>query len=628
MRLLVSIIQAMTVAFISGCVSPDDTKATSVHITSDEKHVQNNPLRSAYFGDFHVHTNQSFDAFIMGAREDADAAYRFAKGEPISHPSGRTMQLSKPLDFQMVSDHGVYLGMLPAMMQPSSSVSGHPLAEEMRTAEQPHERAQAFGKIVPRIVDYTGEDDLLDEEIVRSAWQSNIEAAARHNEPGEFTTFIGYEYTSTGPEFENLHRNVVFSGEKIPNMPFTRLDSTNPEDLWTWMDNLRYLGIDSLAIPHNSNGSNGWMFKETKWDNKPIDARYAAQRMRNEPIVENTQVKGTSDTHPSLSPNDEWADFEIMPNRVASPLASVAPGSYVRDAYNRGLIIEREIGQNPFKFGVVGSSDSHVSAGSFEENNYWAKIGMMDATAEQRGSIPDANLQDTKGAATYRETINLTYGASGLAGIWAEENTRASLFSALKRKETFSTSGTRIALRIFGGFDIDPQLSTRENRLELAYAQGVPMGSDLASGSGKPKFFLWAMQDPDSAPLQRLQIIKGSLRDGILVETVFDAACAQGMEVDRATNRCPTMDAEVNLEDCSFDYSIGSPELATVWTDPDFQPGEMAFYYLRALENPTCRWSTWDAIRSGTKPNPFVPATIQERAWSSPIWYSPTQTAT
>ena len=206
----------MTVAFISGCVSPDDTKATSVHITSDEKHVQNNPLRSAYFGDFHVHTNQSFDAFIMGAREDADAAYRFAKGEPISHPSGRTMQLSKPLDFQMVSDHGVYLGMLPAMMQPSSSVSGHPLAEEMRTAEQPHERAQAFGKIVPRIIDYTGEDDLLDEAIVRSAWQSNIEAAARHNEPGEFTTFIGYEYTSTGPEFENLHRNVVFSGEKIP----------------------------------------------------------------------------------------------------------------------------------------------------------------------------------------------------------------------------------------------------------------------------------------------------------------------------------------------------------------------------------------------------------------------------
>ena len=628
MRVLASIIQAMTIAFISGCMSPDSIEETLVQTTSDEEQVSSNPLRNAYFGDFHVHTNQSFDAFIMGAREDADAAYRFAKGEPISHPSGRTMQLSKPLDFQMVSDHGVYLGMLPAMMQASSSVGDHPLAEEMRRAEQPHERAQAFGKIVPRIIDYTGEDDLLDEAIVRSAWQSNIAAASHHNEPGKFTTFIGYEYTSTGPEFENLHRNIVFSGDKVPDLPFTRLDSTNPEDLWNWMDNLRLLDMDSLAIPHNSNGSNGWMFKETKWDNAPVDALYAVQRMRNEPIVENTQVKGTSDTHPSLSPNDEWADFEIMPNRVASPLASLAPGSYIRDAYQRGLNIENEIGLNPFKFGVIGSSDSHVSAGSFEEDNYWAKIGMMDATAEQRGSVPDPNLQDSKGTTAYRETINLTYGASGLAGIWAEQNTRESLFSALRRKETFSTSGTRITLRLFGGFNIDPQLSAHENQLELAYAQGVPMGGDIARGEGRPKFFLWAMQDPDSAPLQRLQIIKGSLRDGNLVETVFDAACAQGMEIDKTTNRCPKVNAEVNLGDCSFDDSVGSPELVAVWTDPDFQPGELAFYYLRVLETPTCRWSTWDAIRSGTKPNPFVPATIQERAWSSPIWYTPAETKT
>jgi len=580
-----------------------------------------NPTRDAYFGDLHVHTKFSFDAFIFGTRNDPDAAYRFAKGEAIQHASGFKMQMKKPLDFQGVADHAAYLGMLPQMWDPQTAVGKHPLALQMREASNPTERSAAFQALIA----YVGgavEDDLLDLSVVKSAWSEIIEAAERHNEPGKFTAFIAYEYTTGGPEFQNLHRNVIFRGSKRPDMPFSRLDSLNPEDLWDWMDHLRNQGIEALAIPHNSNGSDGWMFQTTNWDGKPMNAAYAKQRMRNEPLVEITQVKGTSDTHPLLSPNDEWADFEIMPLRIASTLSSRPQGSYVREAYLNGLAMQEAEGINPYRFGVIGSSDTHNAAGSFEEDNYWSKTGMLDISPKQRGSIPlDQPGPDGE---PYANAASKYWGASGLAGVWAESNTRDAIYDAFRRKETFATSGPHIRVRFFGGYDFNNSILTDKDAVAKAYAQGVPMGADLlAKGDNAPSFFTWAMRDSDSGRLQRLQIIKGWVQKGETHEQVYDIACSDGLKVNPDTHRCPDNGARVNLSDCSTSADKGAVEIATVWRDPDFTPGQHAFYYVRVLENPVCRWSTWDAIRAGVTPRPDMHATIQDRAWSSPIWYVP-----
>jgi hypothetical protein len=464
-------------------------------------------------------------------------------------------------------------------------------------------------------------DDMDDRDVARSAWREIIESAERHDDPGTFTAFIGYEYTSSGPQSQNLHRNVIFRDSRVPDLPWSRLDSTNPETLWDWMDRNREAGMDSLAIPHNMNGSDGWMFPDTNWAGEPIDAAYAEQRMRNEPIVENSQVKGTSDTHPLLSPNDEWADFEIMPLRIASQLESRPPGSYVRDALLKGIAMEESSGFNPYKVGVIAASDTHNAAGSFEEDNYWSKTGYLDTPAFRRGSVPlDEPAAD---GSEYANGSSKYWGASGLAGVWAESNTREALFAAMRRKETFSTSGPHIKVRFFGGSEIDESLLTREDGIAQAYAKGVPMGSDLTGSDTAPAFYVWASRDPDTQPLQRLQIIKGWIEDGTTHEDVIDIACADGLSVDPATKRCPDNGAEVDVSDCSVTPDKGDSELATVWTDPDFDPAERAFYYVRVLENPSCRWSTYDAIRAGVTPRPDMHATIQERAWSSPIWYAP-----
>ena len=581
-----------------------------------------NPERNAYFGELHLHTRYSFDAYIFGTRTSPDDAYRFAKGEVISHPAGFDMQLAEPLDFQAVTDHAMYLGMLPAMADSGTEVSKHPVAAEFNAAETVDERRAAFEAMFPYL-DGQVEDDLLDLGVVRSAWSDIKAAAERHNQPGKFTAFIGYEYTSSGPERENLHRNVIYRGSEAPDQPFSRLDSRNPEDLWTWMDTNRADGAEAIAIPHNSNGSDGMMFELQNWADEPLTAVYAEQRMRNEPLVEITQVKGTSDTHPALSPNDEWADFEIMPYRIATELPSRPEGSYVREAYGNGLRLEAEAGINPYKFGLVGASDTHVAAGSFDEDNYWSKVGLLDATGQLRGSVPlDEAGED--GSPQYSDSYYRYWSASGLAGVWAEENTREAIFDAFRRKETFATSGPRMRVRFFAGYGITPAVLSDAQMVKTAYASGVAMGSDLArGGDGTPGFLVWATRDPRSAPLQRAQIIKGWIADGEPSERVFDVACSDGASVDPATHRCPDNGATVNLSDCTFSADAGANELSTVWQDPDFSPDQRAFYYVRVLENPTCRWSTWDAIRAGAAPRPDLAQTIQERAWSSPIWFVP-----
>jgi hypothetical protein len=543
----------------------------------------------------------------------------------------------------------MFMGVVPAAADTSTEFSRLPMAEPFHNLNRPEnmniasgaDRGQRFSTFIPNVLaglqDGSITVDML-HSITRSAWQDSIAAAEAHNDPGNFTTFVAYEYTSSTDERGNLHRNVVFrSGDRLPEIPFSRFHSQNPEGLWRWMDELRAQGIDSVAIPHNSNGSNGAMFMLTDWAGNPMDSAYAGLRMRNEPLVEVTQVKGTSDTHPLLSPNDEWADFEIMPYRVATTLHSEENGSYVRQAYLRGLMMEAEMGANPYKFGLIGSSDTHTGAGSFEEDNFFSKIGLLDSTAELRGSVPvpeetaaaaeedglQQQLKEVDGE-VFREGQQQFWGASGLAAVWAEENTRDSIFDAFRRKETFATSGPRLRVRFFAGYDYPEDLTARDGWVAEAYADGVTMGGDLYAKDGAaPKFALWAARDAMSAPLQRLQVVKGALVDGEMIETVFDVACSDGGSVDPETHRCPDNGARVDLSTCAYPNDVGAGELAATWQDPGFNPNERAFYYVRALENPTCRWSTWDAIRNGSKPRSDLPVTIQERVWSSPIWYVP-----
>ncbi|MCB1685308.1 MAG: DUF3604 domain-containing protein, partial [Pseudomonadales bacterium] len=566
-----------------------------------------NPNRSAYFGDLHVHTRFSFDAFIFGTRTGPDDAYRFAKGESIPHPGGFDMQLSRPLDFQAVTDHAAYLGMLAEMSDPATRAGQHPAARYLQQAKDVPSIREAFQQMGGYFRGDMDGSDLLDREVFRSAWKAIVESAERHNDPGSFTTFIGYEYTSSGSENQNLHRNVIFRGSEAPPLPFSRLDDTNPEKLWAWMDGLRDEGIEALAIPHNSNGSSGMMFELTDWAGDPIDAEYAELRMRNDPLVEITQVKGTSDTHPALSPNDEWANFEIFPYRIATTIPSDPPGSYVRDAYLRGLTLEATTGVNPYRFGVAGASDTHVSAGSFDESNYWSKVGLLDATAPLRGSVPRTPGDPD----TYLDVYYRFWSAAGLTGVWAESNTRDSIYDAFRRKETFATSGPRIQVRFFSGYDIDGS----SDDIGALYAHATTMGGDLlGKGARAPDFLVWASRDPLGVPLQRAQIIKGWYEEGGAREAVYDVACSGGVAVDATSHRCPDNGALVNLSDCSTSAGSGAAELRALWQDPDFDPRQRAFYYVRVLENPTCRWSTWEALRNGTPPRPDVPETIQERA--------------
>ncbi|MAT84305.1 MAG: hypothetical protein CMQ43_05335 [Gammaproteobacteria bacterium] len=624
MRLLTIVAAVTLTATITGCSQPGqpgeaDPEATAPAPDAAPATPGASPSggRSVYFGDLHVHTLYSFDAFIFGTRATPDDAYRYAKGEAIRHPAGFDVQLDRPLDFYAVTDHAMFLGNLPAWAEGEGATADHPVAERIRDATSVAARTEAFLGMRPYLQE-GADNELLDLGVVRSAWADIREAAARHDDPGRFTTFVAYEYTAA-PDQQNLHRNVIFRSDAAPELPFSRLDSMNPERLWDWMDELRDRGIESLAIPHNSNGSNGQMFALADWAGDPLDAAYADQRRRNEPLVEITQVKGTSETHPALSPNDEWAGFEIMPYRIATWQDSEPSGSYVREALLNGIAFEAAGGFNPFQFGIVGASDTHTGAASLQEDAYFSKVGLLDATPQLRGSVP-LDQPDADGNA-YREVYYDTWGASGLTGVWAEHNDRGAIYDAFRRRETFATSGPRIVVRLFAGFGLPGDAHRRPDLAELGYRLGVPMGGDLAPGDGPPVFVASALQDPLGTPLQRLQIVKGWVEDGTPRERIYDVACADGLEPDPESRRCPDNGARVDLETCRITEGRGAAELAVTWQDPDFDSHQEAFYYLRALENPTCRWSTWDAVRAGVAPRPDLAATIQERAWSSPIWY-------
>ena len=609
----------------------------------DRRPAPPNPERNAYFGDLHVHTGNSFDAYSFGTTATPADAYRYAQGAALKHPVGFEVRLQQPLDFYAVTDHAMFMGLVKAADK-DPRFSRYEIAKPLHGINDPDNmnelslisRGRAFSDFVPALVAGVL-DGSIDEELVhsitRATWAEAVTAADAAYQPGRFTTFAAYEYTTSSDDRGNLHRNVIFrSTDKLPAMPFSRLNSQNPEGLWDWMDELRVQGIESLAIPHNSNGSNGQMFKLVDWAGDPMDDDYARQRMRNEPLVEVSQVKGTSETHPLLSRNDEWAYFEIAPYRVATKLDSQPEGSYVRDAYLRGLAMAETGMKNPYQFGLVAASDTHTGAAYLEEDSYHSKTGMLDGTPERRGSVParflhgtlaswyDPGLITTVEGRDYLAISSFEYwSASGTAAVWAEENTRESIYDAFRRKETFATSGPRIRLRFFAG-DFDPGMVDSADLVSTAYREGVTMGGELPATESAPLFIGWAVADANGTPLQRLQVIKGWIDNGEHREAIYDIACSDGNAVDPQTHRCPDNGASVNLADCSTSTGVGASELKTGWRDPDYLPGQAAFYYLRALENPTCRWSTWDAIRAGVEPRPDLPETIQERAWSSPIW--------
>ena len=499
-----------------------------------------NKDRNPYYGDLHVHTKYSFDAYVFGVTASPDDAYRYAKGAAVKHPLGYEMKLREPLDFYAVTDHGFYMGMIQAYADTSTDISQNDFAEPFHnlnrldnlTVESAGERSNIFSSVLgatiikpypdwhPNLLkayfsrNTQGALRSFDYDIHKSAWADVARSANEHNDPGNFTTFIGYEFTtSTDIEGGNLHRNVIFESSKASIRPWTRIDSINPEDLWTWQDRLREKGVDTISMPHNSNGSNGQMFEMESFKGNALDVEYAEKRMRNEPLVEITQVKGTSETHPLLSPDDEWADFEIMDVRVGSrpPTYSKPSGSYVREAYLNGLTLEFTKQGNPYKFGLIGSSDTHVVASSLDESNYWSKVGLLDGDPENRGSVPlkeenVARLEEymrafnqpistvTLEQGEYANTGFTQWGASGLAAAWAEENTRESLFAAFRRKETFATTGPRISVRFFGGYNLSSIDLNSESLVSEAYSKGVTMGADLLNNDDQiPEFIVDAL---------------------------------------------------------------------------------------------------------------------------------------
>ncbi len=606
--------------------APEATESTAVQPPAY------NADRNAYFGDLHIHTQASFDAYIFNVRKTADDAYRFAKGETVRHPSGFDMTIAGgPLDFYAVTDHAEYLGILPAM-----NTEGHPLNGLQRSQDMfsvDREKITAAFQTVGSSV-RTGEriDEMYDQDLMDSVWAENIAAAESHNQPGVFTTFSAYEYTAVSVGSAdgeqtfaggNLHRNVFFRGA-APSRAFSTLDSPNPEDLWDWMDEQRDAGFEALAIPHNSNVSNGQMFKRETYDGDPLSVEYADQRMRNEPLVEITQVKGTSETHPDLSPNDEWADFELYDRLLGGYTISATNGGFVREAYRNGLSLLEAQGFDPFRFGLVAASDSHTVAGAYAEDDYWSKVGIVDGLPVFRGSIPFGNATDWDNQPDNSTTRNASewfsrWSASGLTGVWAEENTRDAIYDAFRRKETFATTGPRMKVRFFGSLSFSPDLLNDPDLVSKAYASGVPMGSDLIGDGSAPVFLVWAQRDPNAAALQRAQVVKVTAAG----ETVYDVACHIG-KPDPVTHRCADNRSGVDMQTCA-PTGDGAGELKTLWSDPNFSADTYATYYVRVLENPTCRWSTWEALRNGTPPRPDRATTIQERAYTSPIWYSPSQ---
>jgi len=578
---------------------------------ADAGKVPVNPQRNAYFGELHLHTAMSFDAFLIGTRVFPETGYRYARGEEVE-VNGKKFRRSVPLDFCAVTDHSEYLGQMASAADPksplASTVWGQTIAREgtSQALLRVFGLSETFGSGGPEPA------ELLDPAQLKTNWQRQIDAAEQAYQPGRFTTFVGYEWSSL-PNGANLHRNVIFKGPKYPELPFSSVDSAVPEQLWRYLAHQKELGIEALAIPHNSNVSDGLMFSYADSKRDPIDAEYSATRQGLERLVEITQTKGTSETRPELSPNDEFADFENVDSLLTVPRKSSVHGGYVREALGRGLEIERRVGTNPFEFGLVGSSDLHTGLVNSDEKLAPAYLDNPPDVQRLLEVNPQFSYTAVKGS------------TAGLAGVWAESNTRESIYDALYRRETFATSGTRLRVRLFAGFDYPAGLTKQRNWVRKAYEAGFAMGSDVQSvaATGKPlRILVQAVKDPDAGNLDRIQVVKVWLEDGKAKERIFDVAWA-GNRAPDAKGKLPAIGSSVNVETATYTNDIGASELVADWQDPTFRADQAAVYYARVLEIPTPRWSTYLAVRNNLPIPTSVPSAIQERAWTSPIYYRP-----
>ena len=594
-----------------------------------EERVEKNPDRNAYFGEEHIHTSWSVDAWLMGNRiTGPDDALKYAQGQTIKHPLGYDIKIDTPMDFMGVTDHSEYVGVTKEANTPGSAVSKMPQAQPL-ILQDPNNQAdvqKTFSYLV-KLMAGAPVKAFMSPEVAGTIWKENVKIADENNHPGKFTAFCSYEWTSM-PNYRNLHRNIFFKDcAKVPEMPFSSLDDNHPEALWNWMDTQRKAGNELLAISHNANLSDGWMYPvDLDSYGRPIDAAWAASRDRNERLVEIKQIKGQSETHPLLSPNDEYASYELFQGGLLGQPTTGGrinhiQGSFARQAYKDGITMQDVRGYNPYKFGMAGGSDSHNTGSPYRQDNFYGGHAQIDGTVDRRFA----------GVLAFG-TLDVRYeNPGGLTGVWAEENTRASLFDAMYRKETFGVSGPHIKVRFFGGWGYNKDILKAKDWVHQSYTNGVPMGADLQpmpSGKGvAPVFVIWAVKDPTSANLDRIQVVKGWTRNGQSFEKIFDVVWSGDRKPDKWTGRVPAIKSTVDLEKATYTNDVGSTELSTVWSDPEFDSSLHAFYYARVLEIPTPRWTLIQAVKAGLTPPDVVPLTGQERAWSSPIWYTPTADA-
>jgi hypothetical protein len=579
-----------------------------------------NPLNNVYFGEQHLHTQQSADAFAFGTRNTPDDAYRYCKGEAIKkNTSGEMVQKITPYDWCAVTDHAVFFGMMPLLTKKNNPLKDTPIGKAILSGNKAKGEA-AFNEIIASVAAGKPIPYLMDKKIMSSVWEEQKAFANRHNDPGKFTTLIAFEWTSV-PYFQNLHHNVFFRDDKGPDATFSALDSVKREDLWTYQEVQRSLGHENFSIPHNSNLSNSMMFPPRTTYGTLIDKKWAQRSQLNSVAVEITQTKGTSETLPALSPNDEFAGFESDYKHLIGTSGTIVgkiDHSYVRRALTDGVGFKEMLGVNPYKFGIVAGADSHTAFSVNEENNYTGSSGGLDDSPELRLN----NVMMVSGEP------GLKWSTSGTTAVWAPENTRKAIFDGMKRKETYGTSGTLIRLRFFGGWDYPADLVKDKEFVKKAYAGGVPMGGDMPAHPESdlakvPTFAIWALKDPNSANLDRIQIVKGWYDKGYAREMVYNVAWSDGRKADSKTGKVPPVGNTVDIKKATYTNSIGDTQLSAVWKDPDFDPTQHAVYYARVIEIPTPRWTTYDAAKLGVEPPKEVPATLQERAWSSPIWYTP-----
>lgn len=622
----------MSALIVSGCSAVAKPAAEAAAPAASPTAAAAPAARRVYLGELHLHTSYSFDAWgLMATKTTPEDAYRFAKGEAVNY-NGQMIRRAWPLDFTAVTDHSENMGLLNGLDDPDSELSKSAVGQQIRKDPSKSfymlREAAAEHRVIP------GLDPVA---AAKSAWARQVEAANGNYQPGKFTTFIGYEWSQMNEGKYNLHRNVIFAGSKAP-LPWTSTDSPRPEDLWTYLEKNRTNGIEALAIPHNGNASNGLMYDWNMSDGRPIDQAYAERRIRNEPVTEIVQNKGQSETLPQLSPNDEFANFEIYDVLLTQrDVHGKVDGSYIRQAFGRGLVVQKKTGGNPFKYGVVGGSDWHNGISTSDEaatagtpGGIDPKVNLPDGDRAKQllGIIQTRSMIDDDAAKSGRPPAiaNLMMtGSAGLTGVWAEQNTRESIFAAIRRKETFATSGTRMKVRFFGGWDFAPGLLQQRDWVAQAYRIGVPMGSDLPfrRAGGAPSFVIQAMKDPDGANLDRVQVVKVWLEGGDYKEKVFDVALSGGRKADPRTGKAPAVGSTVDLKTATYKNTIGAAILQTVWRDPEFDAAKPAVYYLRALEIPTPRWTTYLAVKRGLPIPTTSPATLQERAYSSPIWFTP-----